>query len=357
LLSALKKLITSPQGKTRQGAGMALSAKTPRGGRKSANQAPAGVSPEEVDTTFYGLLLGVRSPIDSSLNDFEKKSLRELDRLLASNVSHSTLVPRLPAVIPRIMGALRDEASSASDLASELGRDPVLVSEVLRLANSPYYRVGREITSMERAVCVLGRVGVRQLVTSAAFRPLINLNSGHFTRLSGTLLWDQSEKAAVTCDCIARQQGMDRFNAYLAAIVANVGLTVALRVLDSTFDGRLAPRSTSFHRRLVNRSGQLSGLIAREWGFPKPVLDALDLQVDTTGMQGLGNILYASDKLSKLHILRSRGYFKGDIQPFTRHLLKRFPLAGRNCVEALPVWTDQAVADPAQACTNLPESG
>ena len=296
---------------------------------------PDGISTKEMDAAFYGLILGVQSPIDSHLNDFEKSVLRELDKLLSSDISRSNLVPRLPAVIPRIMGTLRDQSSSSADLASQIGRDAVLVSEVIRLANSPYYRVGQKITSLESAVFVLGQVGVRQLVTNVTLRPLINLSSGHFTKLSVTTLWEQSEKTAVACDCMARQARANRFNAYLMAIVQNVGFTVALQILDHHFDGSQAPRSELFHERLISRSRELSWVIAREWKFPSTVLEALESQIDGKNMQTLGNILYAGDKLSKIHILSTRGRFEGKIDPVVNQLQGCLTDACRVCYEAL----------------------
>ncbi len=334
MLSTLKNLFSSLPVKSER------ATRTLQGGaqpdkRVKPGPRPVGVSTKEIDTAFYGLILGVQSPIDSDLNSFEKRVLRELDQLLTSDVSCSNLVPRLPAVIPRVMGTLRDQLSSSADLASQLGRDAVLVSEVIRLANSPYYRVGQKITSLERAVFVLGRVGVRQLVTNAAFKPLLNLNSGHFTKLSGTTLWDQSEKTAVVCDCIAGREKTDRFNAYLAAIVQNVGFTIALQILDRNFDGNQAPRSEVFHQRLIRQSRELSWIIAREWEFPAPVLEALRSQVDTEHMQTLGSILYAADKLSKMHILSARGRFKGDVERVANRLQGCLTDSCRVCYEAL----------------------
>jgi len=218
-----------------------------------------------------------------------------------------------------------------------LGRDAVLVSEVIRLANSPYFSVGKEIASLERAVFLLGHVGVRQLVANAAFKPLVNLTSGHFTKLSGTTLWEQSEKTAIACDCMAKAQPVDRFNAYLMAIVANVGFTVALRILDRNFDGSEAPHSKLFHERLINRSRELSWIIAGEWGFPAVVLEALESQIDTNSKQRqmLGSMLYAGDKLSKVHILSSRGRFRGDNERVAERLQGPLATASKVCYEAL----------------------
>jgi len=317
LFSTLKQLLFSPSPPPAQAAQVIAG----RRRRPPRDEAAARLSPQEINATFYGLILGVQSTLESKPNSFERRVLRELERMVAADMSHSSLVPRLPAVMPRVMSTLRDRDSSAAQLAAELGRDAVLVSEVIRLSNSALYRVGGEITSLERAVFTLGRTGIRQLVANAAFRPLINLNAGYFTRLSGTLLWEQSEKTAIACDWMARQEQADRFHAYLAAIVQNVGLTVGLQVLDRNFNGNDVPRSQQFRDRLIRQSRILTLKIARQWAFPPAVLDALETQIEAPdGGEPplLDAMLYLSDKLAKLHILASLGRIGSATQPQLR---------------------------------------
>ncbi len=307
------------------------------GGRPAVHTRQDGIRPAALDTAFYSFILGVQSPLDTPLNRFEKDVLSALDQLVSRENARAELVPRLPAIIPRVMGTLRDDTSSAADLALEIGRDAVLVSDVLQMANSACYSTGDRINSLEQAIFILGRVGLRQLVTRAAFKPLINLDTGYFTRLSGATLWEQAEKTARVCDCLAKKEHLDRFYAYLAAIVQNVGFIVALRVLDRSFDGNHAPRSHRFRSALVRRARRLSLLIAREWDFPPAVLDALD---DQSGdrpedMSRLGDLLYTGDKLSKLHILSAQGRFTGKVDRMACRLRGRLTDSCADCYSLL----------------------
>jgi HD-like signal output (HDOD) protein len=67
---------------------------------------------------------------------------------------------------------------------------------------------------------------------------------------------------------------------------------------------------------MVTQSRILSLLIARQWGFPEAVLEAIEAQVDV-GRGGrlppLADILYVGDKLAKVHILAAQGRFKGSV--------------------------------------------
>jgi HD-like signal output (HDOD) protein len=317
MLAKLRKLLFPKPAKGQTATGL-LAASGGNAAPSNAAKNAATKLVEELDTAFYGYLLGVHSALDCELNSFEQEALRKLRQLLKEDTSHSGLVPRLPAIIPRVMNSLRSDKSSTASLAAEIGRDPVLVGEVIRLSNSAYYRVSQETTSLERAIFRLGRDGVRQLVANAALRPLLNQKSGHFTSLSGTVLWQQSEKTAIACDYLAKQGKADRFHAYLAGIVQNVGFSVALSVLDSTFTGKDAPRSEYFREQFITASRTISSLIAKQWEFPKPVVRALEAQVRSAKVeqtQALDNILYMADKLAKMRVLSGLGLWESGIDP------------------------------------------
>jgi hypothetical protein len=88
---------------------------------------------------------------------------------------------------------------------------------------------------------------------------------------------------------------------------------------------------------LIKRSRELSLLIAKEWGFPAAVLQALESQIDAKQPPMLGRILYAGDKLSKMHILSARGRFNGEIDRVANRLLGDLVDTCRVCCEALSV--------------------
>jgi hypothetical protein len=105
------------------------------------------------------------------------------------------------------------------------------------------------------------------------------------------------------------------------AIVGNVGLTVALQLLDRNFDGDQVPRSALFRQHLISKSRALSLVIARQWKFPGAVLEAQQELIGAEDMQGLSKlagILFLSDKLAKLHILAAQGRFTGDVADIVR---------------------------------------
>ncbi|MEJ2688283.1 MAG: HDOD domain-containing protein [Gammaproteobacteria bacterium] len=259
----------------------------------------------DVDGIYYGWLLGVRSPTDGAMSSLERALLDGLDQAAATARSDSTLVPRVPTVIPRVLKSLRDDQMSGAQLAREIARDPELVADIVRIANSPYYRTATAIRSLEHAVTVLGRDGLRQLIAAAAVKPIISLQAGHFARLAVPRVWAHSQLCAAACACLGRSERLDPFEPYLAGLLHNVGAVVALRVMDACYDSSDAPRSASFHRAFADRARLLSHRILRYWELPETIMDALDDQIAarSSPMTQLGSVLFAGDQVSKMRML------------------------------------------------------
>src|ERR1700692_2204159 len=72
---------------------------------------------------------------------------------------------------PRIMGALCNPAVSPKQVAALVGREPALYARVLRVANSPYYGQSRSITTIDRALVILGTDAVRGIAAAACLDP------------------------------------------------------------------------------------------------------------------------------------------------------------------------------------------
>ena len=277
---------------------------------------PGAPTPHEIDTRFTGLLLGVNSLVDLDLNPFELEVLERFERILASRQLDESLLPRQPELLPRLLSLLRSGDYSATSLAKEIARDGALVAEVLRLANSAWYRGARPIESLEQAIVQIGEEGMRQVITTAAFRPLFQCrrDHGHFSCIGMDALWQQTVLVSRAADCIAESENAERFPAFLAGILSTTGPTILIRELDASFTGRHAPRSLLFSEHLLQAGRRLSEKLASQWKMPDEVLAALDDQVRTRelpGMSRLGQILFVAEKMARLHALQQSGRYAG----------------------------------------------
>ncbi|QIK37412.1 HDOD domain-containing protein [Caldichromatium japonicum] len=271
------------------------------------------VSSQQVDDWFYPWLFECDAFEDLPLTPSETSLLNAFKQVAAGQRLSNQLVPRLPMVIPQVMRSLKDERMSGIQLARQIAKDPVLVGEVIRVANSPYYRRARKIASLEQAIVLLGRDGLQQLIARVAFYPIFKLRGGHVIHQAAARVWCQSEGCALVCHCLAKRFEEDMFAAYLSGLVANLGLIVGLRLMDQqlALGHDPLPRAASFYREFIVLARQLSQRIIEDWSFPKEVIAALSEQIEPDGEGAhspLGRCLRLGERYSKLHLLIDKGH-------------------------------------------------
>lgn len=276
----------------------------------------------EIDAAFTTWMFDGASNAEIFTNPLENDILAALEKIVTGNQSGANLVRRMPGVIPQLLQSLRTENFSGAELAKKIAHDVVLVAAVIRVANSAAYNPTKPITSIEHSVLVLGQAGLRQLITSVAFQPIIDLNTGHYTKLVAPRLWEQSERCAVACRTLAPGHGVDPFEAFLAGLIQYVGLIVSLRVLDQMYDGKRSVGSETFCNQLIQYGRTLSCSIGREWHFPSAVIQAIEEVGDARNknISPMGKVLTHADYLSKIHMLDRNGAMPGNVEGFRQDL-------------------------------------
>ena len=263
-----------------------------------ADEHPDGI-PAEIEATYYRWLTA-SSGYDAS--DAVQTAILDQVRALARDpASAAELVPRVPEVIPQLLRSLQDEASNA-ELARQVAQDVVLVAEVIREANSAYYRPMSPVKTVEAALMMLGQNGLRMLLARIAFRPIIKLQTTGFTRLAAPHVWAQSEKCALAASLMAPGLTAGPFEAYLAGLMQNLGLVVGFRLADRLCEENKVPGSSEFGAQLLAEGRLLSAAIAKHWDFPQEVADAIAHAGDPDE-ENLAQALALGDRISKLRML------------------------------------------------------
>ena len=249
----------------------------------------------------------------------EQKILDELARLVREPIAGAALVPRIPAIIPQLMRTLQDENMSAAKLSAQLAQDVLLVAEVYREANRPCYQsrynASPSINNMEGAIMLLGQNGMRMLLARVAFRPIVSMQSGGLTVRTAPLIWRQSEKCALAASLVAPTMHANAFDAYLAGLMANVGLVVAFRLIDQMHAPDAFPQSDAFIAQVFAQARILSVRIAELWEFPQSVTRAIGQAGVDANADPQAQALALGERLSKLRMLADSGRFPAD-DPF-----------------------------------------
>lgn len=254
----------------------------------------------EIDARYYRWLSA--SACYNVPEETQNLILEEVGKLAGAPGDAAELVPRIPDVIPQLLRSLSDDGASAAELSRQVTQDVILTAELLREANSAYYRPIDPVTDVETAIVMLGQNGLRMLLARLAFRPMIQLQADGFARRAAPHLWSQSEKCALAASLLAPGLKADVFESYLAGLMQNVGVVVALRIADRCCRDGKVPRSDEFGVKLLAASRQLSAGIAKHWDFPQEVADAI-AEAGDPGESELALALARGDRIGKLRLL------------------------------------------------------
>jgi HD-like signal output (HDOD) protein len=124
----------------------------------------------------------------------------------------------------RLLWLLADDQSDAAAIGRVVESDPALTLQVLRVANSPYYGLSRQVASARQAVTVLGVTMVRALAAAQVFR----LNVRDARALPKTF-WEHSFATAVSATNLALDHDVDPGEAFSAGMLLDIGSALLRR--------------------------------------------------------------------------------------------------------------------------------
>jgi HD-like signal output (HDOD) protein len=142
-------------------------------------------------------------------------------------------IPSLPKVVQEILTRAGSQQSSAMDMEDLIRQDMVIAGRLLRLVNSPFYGLSKQVSSISQAVSIVGFSSLKSLVmaVSAANLMMIDLACYGF-KPDG--LWKNSIVTAMLARDIARRCGVGRDEAeeyFLAGLMRDVGKLVLAPIL------------------------------------------------------------------------------------------------------------------------------
>ena len=112
-------------------------------------------------------------------------------------------MPSLPATVNKVLEICNRPDVSANDLNKVISLDPVLAGNVLKLINSAYCALPNHISSLTRAIIILGVNTVKNLALSTAV--VRNMKESEQSSLSMDKFWTHSICVGVCAKAIAAQ--------------------------------------------------------------------------------------------------------------------------------------------------------
>jgi HD-like signal output (HDOD) protein len=196
------------------------------------------------------------------------------NQVLYNLVANTGDLAALPTTVVDLLYIFRDADASARSVVNILHRDPAMTANVLKMSNSAFYGVRREITSVQDALVMLGNRAVVTMAFASGMAPVMrrDLDGYHVTR---ERFWNHSILAAAASSFAADRMGFGerKCEAFTAGLVHDVGMLVIDSHLVAT-QRNLVTAEPAFdvsgaERRLLGFDHCEAGaMLADNWGFP-----------------------------------------------------------------------------------------
>jgi HD-like signal output (HDOD) protein len=149
----------------------------------------------------------------------------EKDTILKVIQAYVHKMPALPVTVAKVLEITNNPKTSPADLNQIISLDPVLMGKVMRLINSAYYSLPNQITSLVRAIIMLGINTVKNLALSTAVLGTLG-RASDFQALNMEGFWRHSIAVGVTAKLIATRRNVDpkiREEYFIAGLLHDIG--------------------------------------------------------------------------------------------------------------------------------------
>jgi len=272
------------------------------------------------------------------MTEFKNKLLAAVEKM-----------PAFPQSVNQVLKLTGDINCSQRDLVEVIKRDPVFTLKILRLVNSAYFGLSREITSINQASVYLGLNTLKNVSLGLAAVGAIPKSAGKRLDMGG--FWLHSLAVATATRMLGLKLGVSREDAadyFAAGLLHDVGKVVFALYMPDEFEKvseRAAEPGASFHQCEMDVIGathaDIGAMLAKKWNLPVELHDAIARHhsVGSGESSQLLDCLFAANQITKKLSFGAAGDF--EIEPLSESVKERFSMDMDELIEDLPTLDEE----------------
>lgn len=246
-------------------------------------------------------------------------------------------LPSLPTVAMQIVDVCGDPDANLHHLSRVIASDPVLAARILRLANSPLYRRGQEITTLSKATAVLGLKTVKLMALSFSLSAALPRH-GNASSFSYEGYWRHSLSAAVSSRSISRLLNRKwEGEAFLCGLLGRIGQLMMAELLPAEYavvlerSPSILPAADLETEVLGYNFHDAGGTLLSSWKLPRLFCevtahwsDPTELPAELSDARSLCDILKLGDMIATVICEEDKGW---TLKAVYEHAIERFGVA------------------------------
>ena len=201
-------------------------------------------------------------------------------------------LPSVPAVVIEVLNLAQNPEIGTAMVSKVISRDPALTARILKVANSAWCGIRRDVTTLNQAVNLLGLNGTMSLALS--FSMARSLRAAGGPTFDHPTYWRRSAIAANAAASVGKgQTTTSQGELFLTGLLQDIGMLVLSEALPSY--GQLTTAAAKDHRKLAeierNELGtdhaQVGGWFLDGWKLPGHLVEAVNASHEKESIEGV----------------------------------------------------------------------
>lgn len=215
-------------------------------------------------------------------------------------------MPAFPKSVQRILELTRDVNCTPKDLVQVIDKDPVVTVKILKVVNSAYYSLPKQITSVNHAVVYLGFNTIKNLALSIAAIGILPPHNAADFDVEKYLLHSLST-AVIAKQLAMRLEDADPMDCFIGGLLHDFGKVVCAQFMPAEFKQALKIseiNGTPLHEALRNTLGTdhavIGAMLVEKWRFAPSLIDTIAHQYDSQDQHSeLFACVFTANQISK----------------------------------------------------------
>ena len=150
------------------------------------------------------------------------------------HILNSPSLPSLPAVAVELLNLSRDPASRQQDFVRVTQSDPAIAAKILKLSNSSFFGIRTGVTTIQKAISMLGTRAVTSLALSFSIARQSVGDSEATAQFQN--YWQKSVLQAIACETMVDfQEEHSTSELFLSGLMLDIGRLAMLKVLSGKY--------------------------------------------------------------------------------------------------------------------------
>lgn len=241
-------------------------------------------------------------------------------------------MPAFPKSVSQVLKLANDVNCSQKELVDVIKRDPVFTLKILRLVNSPYFGLSREVTSINHASVYIGLNTLKNVALGLAAVGALPRNNQAGLDMGG--FWLHSLAVGAATRMLGAMLGVSRDEVadyFAAGLLHDIGKVVFALYMPEEFQvahAKVNDTGAALSAEEVAVIGathsQIGALLAEKWHLPSDLVDVISRHhtPEVGPPSQLVDCVFTADQISKKLAFGSAGDY--DVMPLPESIKERF---------------------------------